>query len=496
MGRCVLLTDSQERIILVGTHLDKLKEFRLILRRFLMKNLYWITALLLILPLPIWAQEQLGQSQTSLNQGLPQEMAIPSDVIQVLSEESNEIQEPTYHFGEIDEAYTLGPNDSIEVNVQGHPELSGIFSLNSEGKIQYEFAGDVALGGLTKKAAEEKLRKVIAEYVLSPQVFLKVADYNSKAIYVIGQVGKPGKYYMRSEGIPVREAIIAAGMPLPGSAMYRTRLITPSKDSQPEIKIVDLTALLQRGELQYNFVMHAGDQLYIPSTQEEMEYIQLQNEKKLALSRQPEAATSNSEEVRYTLGPDDVIKITVQKHPEASGTYPVNLEGKIQMDMVGDVDVNGLSKKELEEKIAKLISSYVDNPEVNVAIQEYRSKVYYVIGEVGSPGKFYMRSESIPVREAVVQAGLPTLSAAMRKCRLITPAKNGKTATQSVDLYSVLYGGDLDKNPEMHPGDFLYVPSTVMAKVFRVIAPVAEPVSSAAAAQSGVGALGSPLPKR
>ncbi len=197
----------------------------------------------------------------------------------------------------------------------------------------------------------------------------------------------------------------------------------------------------------------------------------------------------NPEAVRYTLGPDDVIEINVQRHTEFSGTYPVNLEGKIQYEFVGDVDVTGLTKKEVEDKISKLISGYVVNPEVNVTILEYRSKVYYVIGEVGHPGKYFMRSDSITVREAVVEAGLPNFSAAMRKCRLITPSKNGKVKTKKVDLYTILYGGNLKRNLEMRSGDFLYVPSTIMAKVFRVIAPITEPVTTAAEAQSGVTAL-------
>jgi polysaccharide export outer membrane protein len=641
-----------------------------------------------MLPLPLRAQEQPAQDQSELKQGPSQGMTAPSNMILPVAQDSGQNQEAVYRLGEVDEAYTLGPNDSIEIKVQSHSELSGVYPLNAEGKIQYEFAGDVALGGMTKKVAEDTLKKVIAEYVVTPRVILKIVEFNSKAVYVLGQVTRPGKYYMRSEVIPVLEAIIEAGMPLPDSAMHRTRLITPSKNGESVIMTVDLNALLQRGDLRNNFEMRSGDQLYIPSTQEEMEDAQRKNEDSLALAKveetepvsedvrytlgpddvikitvqkHPEASGTYSvnlegkiqmdmggdiyvsgltakeleekiaklissyvdapdvnvaileyrskvyymlgqvtrpgkyymrseaipvleaiieagmplpdsamhrtrlitpskngesvimtvdlnallqrgdlrnnfemrsgdqlyipstqeemedaqrknedslalakveetepvsEDVRYTLGPDDVIKITVQKHPEASGTYSVNLEGKIQMDMGGDIYVSGLTAKELEEKIAKLISSYVDAPDVNVAILEYRSKVYYVIGEVGTPGKFYMRSESIPVREAVVEAGLPTLAAAMRKCRLITPAKSGKAITQNVDLYSVLYGGDLDKNPEMHPGDFLYVPSTVMAKVIRVVAPVAAPVTSAAATQSGIGTLSNPLPKK
>ena len=458
-----------------------------------MKHFFKVIVFLVMLLLPLWVLVQPSQSQSDLKQGSSLVMMAPSDITAPLAEENNaDMNAASYQLSETDEAYTLGPNDTVNIKVQGHPELSGAYPLNAEGRIQYEFAGDVALGGMTRKTAEDKLSKVVSEYVINPKVILTVTGYNSKAVYVIGQVVRPGKYYMRSEKIPVREAIIAAGMPLAGSAMHRTRLMTPSRHGEPVIQVVDLNALLQRGNLQDNFEMRSGDQLYIPSTQEEMEEIQEKNENILALARldaeKPDA--KDPEDVIYTLGPDDVIQVTVQKHPEASGTYPINGEGKIQMGMVGDIDVNGLTKKEVEEKITNLISSYVDNPVVNVAITDYHSKVYYVIGEVGKPGKYYMRSESIPVREAVVEAGLPTLAAAMRKCRLITPAKRGKIRTQSVDLYSVLYGGDLDKNPEMRPGDFLYVPSTVMAKVFRVISPVTAPVSSAAAAQSGVGALG------
>lgn len=204
-----------------------------------------------------------------------------------------------------------------------------------------------------------------------------------------------------------------------------------------------------------------------------------------------------SEEVRYTLGPDDVIQITVQRHPEFSGIYPVNLEGKIQAGMIGDIDVNGYTKKELGDKVAKLISNYVINPEVNITILEFRSKFYLVIGEVNRPGKYFMRSETTTVKDAIVEAGLPMVSAAMRKCRLITPAKDGRVKTRSVNIYAILYGGNLKKNIEMRPGDTLYVPATIMAKTFRVIAPITEPVTSAAGAQTGINTLGNrPTPTR
>jgi polysaccharide export outer membrane protein len=199
---------------------------------------------------------------------------------------------------------------------------------------------------------------------------------------------------------------------------------------------------------------------------------------KLALAGS--TSNNNMAPVRYTLGPEDVVQIDVMRHPEFSGVCPVNLEGKIQYKFVGDIDVTGLTKKELEDRVRQIISSYVIAPEINVTIMEYKSKVIYVLGEVGQPGRYYMRVDNVPVREAVVNAGLPTLSAAMRRCRLITPDKNGKVKTKTVDLYAILYGGELQKNIDMHPGDVLYVPATVMAKVIRVINPVASVVGMSA----------------
>lgn len=199
--------------------------------------------------------------------------------------------------------------------------------------------------------------------------------------------------------------------------------------------------------------------------------------------------TSNNayfDPLKYTLGPDDVIEVTVMRHPEFSGPYTVSMDGKIQYKFVGDIDVNGLTKKQLEDKITKVISMYVITPAVDVTVKEYKSKVIFILGEVGQPGKYYMRSESIPLREAVFQAGLPTLSASMRKCHLITPDNSGHPKVRYVDLYSILYGGDLQKNIDMRPGEVLYVPSTVMAKIIRIISPISQTAGVAASGPDSV----------
>jgi len=200
---------------------------------------------------------------------------------------------------------------------------------------------------------------------------------------------------------------------------------------------------------------------------------------------------TSDEPVKYTLGVEDIISIEVRRHPEFSGEYRINSEGKIQYRFVGDIFVSGMTKNELKAKLTQILSAYLIEPAIDVAIVEYRSKVFYVIGEVGQPGKYYMMADEIPIREAVVQAGLPLLSASAGKTKLITPDKDGKPKTTKIDLTKMLYKGDLRQNVMMKPGDVLYVPATLVTKFMRNIAPVAQPVQAAAGAESSFYRLGS-----
>ncbi len=198
---------------------------------------------------------------------------------------------------------------------------------------------------------------------------------------------------------------------------------------------------------------------------------------------------SSEESVKYTLGPDDVIAIEVRRHPEFSGEYPINSEGKIEYKFVGDIYVAGLTKNQLRDRLESILSEFIVAPEIDVRIMKYLSKVFYVVGEVNRPGKFYMQGNTITVREALVQAGLPNQFSATRKCRLITPGKNSKNNYVEVNVYELLYGGDLSQNFDMKPGDVLYVPSTVISKIVKIISPVTNAAASAAGAAASGAAL-------
>lgn len=207
---------------------------------------------------------------------------------------------------------------------------------------------------------------------------------------------------------------------------------------------------------------------------------------------QPQAGVFSELASTYTLGPTDVIEITVMRHPEVSGQYPINSEGKIQYEFVGDVMISGMTKEAAQVAVAERLAEYIVSPEVTVKIIQYNSKIVYVVGEVAAPGKIYMRGDTITVREALMQAGLPRLSGVTKKSHLITPSEKGKPRKKYINAYALLYEGDLRENDIMYPGDLLYIPPTFLTKVMRAISPVAAPIGQAAGATTGVNVIGNP----
>ena len=114
--------------------------------------------------------------------------------------------------------YTLGPDDVINIIVMRHPEVSGEYTINKQGKIQYEFAGDVTLAGFTKEQAIDVLAQKLSIYIIKPEISFKITGYNSKIVYVVGEVARPGRIPMHGDTITVRDALLEAGLPLIGSA--------------------------------------------------------------------------------------------------------------------------------------------------------------------------------------------------------------------------------------------------------------------------------------
>ncbi|HEU5047982.1 MAG TPA: polysaccharide biosynthesis/export family protein [Rickettsiales bacterium] len=116
----------------------------------------------------------------------------------------------------------------------------------------------------------------------------------------------------------------------------------------------------------------------------------------------------------YTLNPGDVIKLTVYMEENLNGQYTVDRHGAVTIPLIGDVEAQGLSKEQLQAKVASTLvkGGYLKTPLVTVDVISTRP--FYILGEVKNPGS-YVWQPSIDVFKAIATAGGYTPRAAQNK---------------------------------------------------------------------------------
>jgi polysaccharide export outer membrane protein len=92
----------------------------------------------------------------------------------------------------------------------------------------------------------------------------------------------------------------------------------------------------------------------------------------------------------YTVGPQDVLTITVVGEPDLSGKYVIDVDGTLDFPWIGRVKAQGQTLRALETAVAKRLNEggYLVRPQVSIQMQDFRSQTVYVMGEVRQPGEY------------------------------------------------------------------------------------------------------------
>ncbi len=110
------------------------------------------------------------------------------------------------------EGYKIGPGDVLKIDVIGESDFSGTFTVNGDGNITLKYIGDFKVGGLTIDEVKKKLYTILnKDYINNPNIKIKILEYKSKKIVVLGEVNRPGEYYLKKNRITILEVISMAG---------------------------------------------------------------------------------------------------------------------------------------------------------------------------------------------------------------------------------------------------------------------------------------------
>lgn len=180
--------------------------------------------------------------------------------------------------------YRLGAGDLISVDVWGRVDLSGQQIVGPDGTITLPVVGDVTVGGLNRVQALTAIKGQFARAYEDLVVTLRVDEYNSLTIAVVGQVNSPGEIQFDAPPTLLRAIGAAGGVDDPADSLTTSDLPLSVAASTREWKAailrgstavlwVDLNALLREGDMSLNVPLIAGDIVHVSGDVLPMVYV-------------------------------------------------------------------------------------------------------------------------------------------------------------------------------------------------------------------------------
>jgi len=187
------------------------------------------------------------------------------------------------------------------------------------------------------------------------------------------------------------------------------------------------------------------------------------------------ARAQSSSAADYVIGPQDVLTIQVFDQADLGGKYTVEADGTFTFPLVGRVTAGGMTLRNFEAELKKkLADGYFKNPQVTVAVEQYRSQRVFVMGEVRNPGPVPLIG-GMTLIEALARAG-STLPSASGDVAIVRAPQGVKGPTlpdggvKGTDMVRVnireLESGSMEHNVNLHDGDTIFVPRAESVYVF------------------------------
>ena len=158
----------------------------------------------------------------------------------------------------------------------------------------------------------------------------------------------------------------------------------------------------------------------------------------------------------YTLGPEDVLLVSVWKDEHLTREVLVRPDGMISFPLVGDVPAEGRTVEELRIDLAKRLIKYIPAVNITVAVIKPLSYKVYVVGRVAKPGEFLV-GHYTDVLQALSLAGGLTPFAAENDIKVVRRVM-GQQQTFPFRYGDVRKGMDLEQNIILQRGDVVMVP--------------------------------------
>ena len=158
----------------------------------------------------------------------------------------------------------------------------------------------------------------------------------------------------------------------------------------------------------------------------------------------------------------DVVEVKFFYTPQLNEIQTVRPDGKIALQLVGEVEAQERTPAELRTELMKLYTPHLKDTNITVIVRSFFNRRVFVGGQVTKPGVVEMPGK-LTALEAIIQAGGFDMRDAELQNVIVIRHKNGQRYAYSLNMKS------LQKNGEIQPfyleqQDIVYVPQTEIAR--------------------------------
>lgn len=167
----------------------------------------------------------------------------------------------------------------------------------------------------------------------------------------------------------------------------------------------------------------------------------------------------------YRIGPRDLLEIRVFETPELNVSRRVSEDGSINLPLVGEVKVAGLTETAAAQTIKEALEAkLLQRASVAVQVQEFRSRPISVIGAVRQPGNLAFSGRWTLLEALTAAGGLSDGHGSL--IYVLRRADNGLSDQLAIQADDLLVRADPKVNITIVDGDLINIPGTVDVTVY------------------------------
>lgn len=160
------------------------------------------------------------------------------------------------------ESTSLGPGDIFRLEVVGEKDYPSEYQVAPDGTVNFPYLDSVTVAGLEPQEVAALVRKSLVdrEILTRPSVIVRVTEYRSKRITVLGQVKNPGSFPFQA-GMTLVQALSQAGGSTAIAMVDQVRLTRRLEHGKSTTVVVDVAAI--NAGLLEDILLQAGDRIFV-----------------------------------------------------------------------------------------------------------------------------------------------------------------------------------------------------------------------------------------